>query len=234
MITTSSTYKTIISDPAHFTETRLDINSVSYYADTLDSLSINRSLFDGEGASVGGTVSAEIDIEIKVPSTSIPRMALLEPYVRVVSQDGLSTSEWIPQGKFFIDTRVTDPETGLLTIHGFDAMMKTEQLYLTGSNWSSSTTYKTPSTIVGEIATRISVSEDSRNSYHSYHITKPSDDLTMRDMLSQIAAAEGGNFYITLEGKLRLVALGDIPAETSLLVDDYGNPILFGTVRIIV
>ena len=232
MISTSATYKTIIADPAHSTQTRLDINSVSYYAADVVSMSISRELFDGSGASVGGTVAGEISIEIKVPSASIPRMALLEPYVRVISQDGLSTSEWIPQGKFYIDTRVTDPETGLLTIHGFDAMLKAEQLYLTGSNWS--VTSKTPATIVGEIATRISVSEDSRNSYHSYSISKPSDDLTMRDMLGLIAAAEGGNFYITLEGKLRLVKLGDIPAESNLLTDDYGNPLLFGSVRIIV
>lgn len=232
MINTSSTYQTIMSDPAHTTEVRLDINNVSYYSDSIVSMNAVRSLFQSDSPSVGGCSAAEIDAVLLIPSASIPRMATLNPYIRVRSANGLTVSEWIPQGKFFIDTRVLDPETGSLTIHGYDAMLKGEQLYLTGNNWSGST--KTVSTVVNEIATRMGVSIDSRTSLTNYYVTKPADDATMREVLGHIGASQCGNWIITLEGKLLLIRMNDIPAETSLLVDDYGNPIVFGGVRIIV
>ena len=232
MLIVSTTYTSIMTSPAHKTEVRLDVNGVPYYADSIVSMSAVRSLFQGDAPSVGGCASAEIDVVMRVPSASIPRMASLAPYIRVVSQDGTQTSEWVPQGKFFIDTRVLDPETGTLAIHGYDAMLKGEQLYLTGNNWS--TTTKTVSTVVSEICTRMGVTLDSRTVLTSYNVKKPADDATMREVLGHIGASQGGNWIITLEGKLQLLRLNDIPAETSLLVDDYGNPISFGGVRIIV
>ena len=70
--------------------------------------------------------------------------------------------------------------------------------------------------------------------FRSYNVAKPTDEQTMREVLGYIGVANAGNWIITMEGKLRLVKLGDIPEESNLLVDDYGNPILFGEVRIIV
>ena len=59
-------------------------------------------------------------------------------------------------------------------------------------------------------------------------------DRTAQTVLSHIGAALGGNWYITDAGYLRLVTLNSAPAETSLLVDEYGDYITLGGVRIIV
>jgi hypothetical protein len=46
--------------------------------------------------------------------------------------------------------------------------------------------------------------------------------------LCAIAAAHGGNWVITDEGKLRLIPLGSAPAETNNLVTEHGDTITFG------
>ena len=55
-----------------------------------------------------------------------------------------------------------------------------------------------------------------------------------RDALRDIAAAHGGNWYMSDAGKLRLVPLISFPAETNLLVTEYGSALVFGGVRILV
>lgn len=228
---TSDIYKQILSNPYHTAEVCLDINSVTYYSDQIVSLSTSRSMFAEDRASVGGAVAAEINCTIyPTDGTAIPRMATMIPYVRIT--DGTNTSEWLQKGVFYIDTRSIDPETGLITIHGFDAMLKADQYYLTTSN--QNTFPKAMSTVLTEICTRMSVTQDSRNSVTSYTMVKPDRDKTMRDVLGYIASANGGNWVMNDVGQLRLIKLGDIPAESYLLTDDYGNPISFGGVRIIV
>ena len=49
-----------------------------------------------------------------------------------------------------------------------------------------------------------------------------------------IAAAHGGNWHMSDAGRLRLVPLLSAPAESSLLVTEHGDAILFGGVRILV
>lgn len=229
MLSTSSTYQALLANPAHKKEARLDINGVSYYADTLVSVRVSRSLFAGTTSTIGGCLSSKIEAELRLPSTAIPRMAKLEPFVRLT--DGTNNSEWLPQGVFYIDTRQIDPETQLLTLTGYDVMLKIDRQYtVSQTGWP-----KGYSTIANEIASTIGTTVDSRTSFSSgLRAVRPTETVTMRDMLAAIATVEAGNWYITMQGKLRLVRVGEIPAETYLLTDDYGNPISFGGVRILV
>lgn len=231
MQSTTALYKQILSDPYHTAEIRLNINGVGYYSDQIVSLSTSNSMFSQSKASVGGAVAGEINCTIYPTSgASIPKMATLIPYVRLT--DGTNYSEWLQKGVFYIDTRKIDPETGLITIHGFDGMLKADQYYLTTSN--QNTFPRSMSNVLAEICTRMGVTQDSRNSITDYTMVKPDRDKTMRDVLGYIASANGGNWVMNDIGQLRLIKLGDIPAESFLLVDEYGNPISFGGVRIIV
>ena len=136
-------------------------------------------------------------------------------------------SEWIPQGTFFIDTReVTANQDGLdvLTIHGFDAMLKTEQEY--ASNEAVGDNYDTA--YVRAIAAAIGVEVDDRTwelMGTGYIVPFPLG-YTMREILGFIAASYVGCFIMTDEGKLRLVSMTDLPAETNLLIDSDGDVIL--------
>ena len=181
-------------------------------------------------------MSRQIDIMIK-PKGTIPRMAEIKLETRLVLKDFVtgeitSTSEWLPKGTFYIDTRQTDKVSGALIIHGYDAMLKAEQMLLTETtedDWP-----KPMDEVVEEIAKRMGVKVDSRTVIsHTMMVGYPLE-YTMREVLGYIAAAHCGNWIITDAGELRLITLNCIPPETSYLVDEDGYAITFGGVRIIV
>ena len=88
---------------------------------------------------------------------------------------------------------------------------------------------------VAEFARIMGVEVDSRTSLNpSYTIDYPANSYTIRNILQYIAAAHGGNWIISDEGKLWLVPLKSIPDEVNYLVTENGNPITFGGVRILV
>lgn len=140
------------------------------------------------------------------------------------------TSEWVPQGVFYIDTReVTANNNGLniLSLHGFDAMMKAEQPYS-----SNATVSDAPDTLyVQAIAGAIGVEVDSRtwDIMRGYIIPFPLG-YSMREVLGYIASSYIGSFVMTDEGKLRLVSLLGLPDRPikNLLGDEHGNTIIFG------
>lgn len=145
-------------------------------------------------------------------------------------------SEWLPQGVFYIDTReVTANNNGLdiLSLHGFDAMMKAEQPYS-----SNATVGDAPDTgYVQAIADAIGVEVDSRtwDIMRGYPIPFPLG-YSMREVLGYIASSYIGSFVITDEGKLRLVSLLGLPERPTktLLSDEHGNTIIFGNDAILV
>ena len=227
----SALYNTIVSGE-HWFETKLVIDNVGTFDENqLFSVVTSHAMFSTTPA-VGMAVAGEIEIKMLYPTTEIPTMACLRPYVRACNTT--QQSEWLPQGVFFIDTRErTRDDTGLsfLTIHGYDAMLKAEQMYngrITGSS--------TDIQMVTEIAYQMGVSVDSRTNTlmtAAYTIPLPTG-YTYREVLGYIASMYAGCFIITDEGKLRLVTLYELPPETNYLIDSAGNWITFGGDRILV
>lgn len=144
-------------------------------------------------------------------------------------------SEWLPQGVYYIDTReVTQNQDGLdvLTIHGFDAMLKAEQDY--ASNSVIGDNYDTA--YVAEIAGQMGVSVDPRtwDIMGAGHVITFPLGYSCREILGYIACLYIGSFVMTDEGKLRLVSLLTLPAETNLLIDTVGDVLIFGTDAILI
>ena len=128
--------------------------------------------------------------------------------------DGKIYSEWLEFGTFYINQRDTSYE-GLVTIDCFDAMLKTNQNYLDGSDTSANWP-KSMKSVVEEIAYRIGVGVDPRtkiNTGSDYVVPYPSGK-TMVQVLGDIGACHGGNWIITEENLLRLVPLVSAPDET--------------------
>lgn len=213
-------------------ETCVEIDNVDYNEEDIISVSTRASLFGSGTASIGSCVAKEIDLVIK-PKGTIPRMAEIRVYTRPISADGTWAPAWLLKGVYYIDTRSTDSVTGIMTIHGYDAMLKAEQVYLEvdppGWDWPMRM-----DAVCSHIADIMDVTVDDRSNISSEYKVEYPNDLTMREILGYIAVAHCGNWIITDEGKLRLVRLGDIPAETNYLVSDDGDVILFGNTRIIV
>lgn len=229
---TSELFKTLWLHPLHEEEIRLDIAGVSYYHDNIVSVSVSGGVFDKPD--IGNCASRQIDFEV-MPQGEIPRQAQIKVFLRL--RLGNQITEWIPQGVFFISTRSKNKIDGTLTIHGFDAMLKAGQVWLTPDyaydNWP-----KTERDAVNDIATRMGVQLDPRTKLNNkYKVDYPVDgngDMTMTDILECIAVANYGNWVMTNEGKLLLLRYGDIPPETNYLVTERGNAILIGGLRILV
>lgn len=237
MQNTSDLYKSIRDNPLCSAETRATIAGVLYEQDRLSPPETSGSLFPDGKPSVGNCISRQLDLTIFPAGRTIPRMAEIKLETRLVLRDPLTgeniqVSEWIPKGTFYIDTRETDKVTGVMTIHGYDAMLKAEQMLLTETtedDWP-----KPMDEVVEEIAKRMGVTVDSRTVIsHTMMVGYPLE-YTMREILGYIAAAHCGNWIITDAGELRLITLNCIPPETSYLVDEDGYAITFGGVRIIV
>lgn len=210
-------------------ESKVEIAGVEYDETRIFSLSTSAALYAKGTAAIGSCVAKEIDLAV-MPKGDIPRMAEIKVFVRPVAS-GVET-EWLQKGVFYIDTRQTDRVSGIMTIHGYDAMLKADQTYLdegdTGE-WP-----RTMATVVGEIAARMGVPLDSRTTISTSYKVEHPNDLTMREVLGYIAAAHAGNWTITDAGALRLVGLAAIPPETYYLVSDDGDAILFGDTKILI
>lgn len=224
-------------------ETRLSVNDAapddSYGEDILISMSTSRKVFPQELPTVGGCVAGELSLEIREPPEAIPRQAKLIPYVRLWSLDGSRCSEWVQKGVFYIDTRKKkEDNSGIIkySIQGYDDILKTEQDYTDSElTWPAM-----DEEVVWEIAKRIGVKIDRRtldiitNEYQVDDVT----GYTYREVLGYIAAMYGGNFIMSDEGLLLLVAMGNVSAddsvETNYLIDENGNILTFGGDRILV
>lgn len=234
MHTVSDLWQQMLADPAHAVEAKLKIAGVEYGEDQIvrKSLMVYGGLYSTFG--IGNCCARQIEFET-YPQGTIPRQAKIEVYMRL--RLGEQVSEWIPKGVFFFSTRKTDRITGVLSVHGYDAMLKAEETWL-DSSYDAKTWPMPAATAVADIAARMGVAVDSRTVLDAaFPVQYPVDDkgdMTMREALGRIAVANAGNWTITDEGKLLLVGLNSMPAETHYLITETGRAITFGGVRILV
>ena len=232
MHTTSALYKRLLRDEHHRKEFKAHIAGMDYLQDQLIDLETHGGVFDQPD--IGNCVSRQIDLTLRAPG-SIPKGAKIQVFARLTL--GQEVSEWIPKGVFYFANRKTDKRIGRMEVHGYDAMRRTGETWLTPAydrrNWPMP-----PMEAARDIAARIGVELDPRTVLDSaFPVPYPVDengDLAMDDILSGLAVSNAGNWIITDEGKLLLLRLGDIPPETFYLVDEFGDAITFGGVRILV
>ena len=226
MQSTSALYQTIIAGD-HWFETRLIIDGVGTYGETdLFAMSTTHEMFHNS-PTIGSAVAGEITVKMVYPkNVTIPTMAKLLPQVRVCNSS--LTSGWLSQGVYFIDTRertLTETNEEVLELHGYDAMLKAEQMYN-----GRITTTSTDTDMVNEIAYQMGVDVDTRTytlMTEAYEVPFPTG-YSYREILGYIASMYVGCFIINEIGELRLVTITELPPETNLLVWEGGDPIQFG------
>lgn len=230
MQSTSELYNTILTGGSYNVQSKVRIDGTDYAESELFSVKTVSQVFPDGKLSVGNCISREIDIEMKIPNVTFSRMASIQPFQRITN--GTQTSEWIPKGKFFIDTRDVDQQSGRLTLHGYDSIMLAEADY-------PSTTHKWPTddiVVVREVASKIGVQLDARTTgiiKNGYTVQFPGA-YTMRETLGYIAAMYGGNFIMSDEGKLLLLPLSNVTDLSGFLVTQNGDYLLIGGDRIFV
>lgn len=225
MQATSGVYKNIVSAAkaagrSYAVEWKLDIYSAdgstfvgSYGEDIIISGSISGEMFTT--ASVGGAKARQLKVELLSPTETIPRMAMLKPYFRI-SYEG-ATSEWLLKGIYFVDTRHTDSESGVLELHGYDSMLKTEQPYCPDG---SGTWPRNMATVVSDICSDIGVSLASGTQITTEYDCQLDTTMTMREYLGYIAAAHAGVWAFNDVGELTL-----LPLVVTESVEDIGTQV---------
>lgn len=210
-------------------EYRVSIAGTFYDQNHIVSHRLSTAFAAGSTLEVGACVSAQLEVELWGVD-DIPRNAQVNSFVRLA--DDTRASEWLPYGQFFVDTREAVPNLGTVRLTCYDAMLKAEQVFWTGEG-GADTWPRAMSAVISTICARMGVELDARSTLRDYSVEYP-NDLTMREILGYIAAAHGGCWAISPAGKLRLITLAELEPETSYLVDEWGDAITFGGVRIIV
>lgn len=170
-------------------------------------VTITGGLFATRSFGIGGCVSREIEVRFLLGEAVIPRMAKIQPEIRLVNDNG-DASEWIPKGTFWLDTRELDRTTGIMTIRGYDAMLKGESLYIVPGE-DTGLWPRTMASVATEIAGMMGLTIDARSTLNQTYLMQLPTDYTMRELLGYIAVANCGNWVITDEGKLRLIRVND-------------------------
>lgn len=208
MNSTSTVYNSIFAGIHRF-EVKVSIGSTDYGMNVLTSLNSCRSVFGSGSPRPGLATAGELSLSLYLDSGSVPRMAEIRPYFRVVNDT--RQSEWIAKGVYYVDTRKADTTTGLLTLHAYDSMLKGEQQY-------PSTSHLWPAAdldVVTEIASFLGIVVDARTTElmtAGFLIPLPAQ-YTLRETLQYIAALYGGSFVITDSNTLRLIPLWSVKSE---------------------
>ncbi len=205
-------WETARDDPNHVGELLITIDGTQYTGEDIVSCEVERNLLENT-VEVGNATAAVLTLEINQKGTIAKRAKVVVQY-RLVLDD--AKTDYIPQGTYWINTREVSGRYLKLTC--YDAMLMGQQNYLsdtTADDWP-----KQESDCAAEIAQRIGVELDSRSSIGTgdNHTVSMPVGRTMRDVLQQIGAANGGNWCITPAGKLYLVPLagtGDSLPEVS-------------------
>ena len=205
MNSTSSLYNSIFSGIHRF-EVKVNIAGTDYGMNVLTSLNSRRSVFGSGSPRLGLAPAGELSLSLYLDSGSVPRMAEIRPYFRVVNDS--RQSEWIAKGVYFVDTREADTTTGLLTLQAYDHMLKGEVKYPSTSHaWP----YCDINTVT-EIASFLGVAVDAQTTTlmtAGFMIQLPAQ-YTLRETLQYIAALYGGSFVITDANTLRLIPLWSV------------------------
>lgn len=223
---TSQLYKDLLRTPGHIKETKVIVGGVEPSKVTYCRTS--GGLYSDD-ADIGRCISRTISMKF-IPGGDVPRKAKIELFVRLRYED--LVSEWLHKGVLYINTRETDKVTGIMTITGYDAMHGADAV------WKPDQSLEFPLSApdaVAEFARLLGVEIDPRTKLDpQWTIDYPANDYTIREELGFIGTAHAGNFVITDAGKLLLVPLLSIPEETHYLVDEHGDAITLGGVRILV
>lgn len=223
MHTTSDVYKRILARDDYIVRKKAVVNGVEYGDDSgLALMTKQHQLYAGDGPGIGGTAAAQYELQLHTDNV-LPRLSTIELYIRL--EGGGEVSEWVPKGTGYSSVRQRDRISGSWNVTGFDALPLAEQRYLkpdeAPGEWPRS-----DRTVVEDICRRLGVLLDERTVLGEYAVGYE-EGLTMRTILSHIAAANAGNWTVTDEGKLYLVPF--VPVGERMDLMDHMEALLTGT-----
>lgn len=207
MQTTSATWKQLWASGNAHVKTRVTIADVGTYTEAnIVSAKISGVLYPDDDLGIGGVTSRKLELKMVFNDNDPEPARRAKVTVEIALTDGSTTSEWIPKGTYYIDTRETDQISRITTFICYDAMVLTDEACPTISYGSY--TMETLAKLVSATFLETNVL-DSRTQFESTHYAPKLEGYTYREILSMIGIACHGNWVITDENKLRLIPVGN-------------------------
>lgn len=205
---------------AHKTEYRFVIDGKTYQGKDLKGTpTITKPLLNKPGIGAVCTGSLSLTIYPHTSVDDIPKAALVEAYCRLAAPESGMVTDWIPQGKYYINSRKGEQ---IVQLSCLDGMIKTGTTYLDKSHF---TQWPAPMVdVVTEIAAIMGVGIDTRTEIRTekdYAVSYPNEDMLISEVLGMIAAAHGGNWIMNEAGELRLVPF--LSADDTEIGQDLGK-----------
>lgn len=195
MIPVSTTYNNIIANGGHY-EWRVLNGANTFDKTVIVTGSIINTLFSE--VSVGNANASQLNLTLQNPN-SIDAESPLQVQFRANTWDDSQTSEWYTKGWYYIDTFKSSPYSEVAQITAFDALIKANQPYQRSGEWLGVPTDVAVNKIANDIGVTMDVETTDIFSNNPYGITVlevGDKGTTERELLEQIAAAYGGNFFI--------------------------------------
>ena len=156
---------------------------------------------------IGRCCTGSLTIDVRQGDIEkIPKAASVDVDCRLSSYDKTLTSDWVPQGRYFVTKRSGYGD--LVTLTCRDSMINAGKTYIDKAQNTSRVWPAPMADILADIARIMNVTIDPRTEIQTgseYTISVPDNDMLMSEILAKIAAVHGGNFIITESGQLRLV-----------------------------
>ena len=201
MQSVSTTWRTLWASGTASLEAKAVIGGVEYGQLPVAPVITRRAMQDS--LAVGNAVSATCALSVRTDA-AIPRAAAVRVLMRLT--DGTTRSEWRPAGTFFIARRTANPVTGVVALECYDALLKANAVWTPGEGgWP-----RAMGDVAAALAALMGVELDGRTALNTgadYVIDEPPEGTTVREVLGEIAAANGGNWVVTPENRLRLLPL---------------------------
>ena len=212
MKTTSETYKTLFESGA-VQEYRITVGGVAYDSETIyDKTEITKNLFDKQTFTIGAFTIDTLKVKLNIPSEDIERRANVEFEYRYV---GDTPSEWISffKGKVSKRTKYTDDVT-TIEAHTVAANYDTAIDVLIVSEYPANAR-----TVTTQLATHLGLEVDNIEDIIDLNIVEYPNEMTVVEVLQEIAKNSGGN-WIIVGDKLRLV-VASIGNTEHIDIDDF-------------
>jgi hypothetical protein len=209
-------------------EIKVDINGVTYDKTKVVEYKINNSAISEDDFTFGTAISSRLDLQLRT-TDAIPENAEIIPWVRM---DGVAwvqaniawgnadfpwndgRTEWIPLGRFFIDSRSF--KNGVYALTCYDKLILSQQTYV------SKLVY--PTTMVevfDEICTDLALTPEGITINPDYMMSYSIEDATYRDILGYIAACHASSAQMNKDGNLVFVKFAPLSQYTSVVASNY-------------
>lgn len=177
------------------------IDDVDYLEDKLISIKTSAVICPSNALTIGNVVARKFSLSVRPTATPIPKMASAFLYVAMNGASGYTA--WLPQGKFYVDTRVESE--GRINLEAYDKVLMMEAPFIQTEVMADFPMLMIDALNI--ICTRLDIVLANPEAIRGdFYIEYPTD-LTMRQVAGNIADAHCGNFVMDADGKLRLLIL---------------------------